>query len=148
MYSLAIVFHTALASHSGESSVKGVISPVICPRAEISALAERVIDDSPVENATAHNVQVVVSSILLVPFAYSAPTASPVTVRSISQIPVADTTSDRSAVAVRFIASVPSQLTHITAVPDCDRLISENATTYQALRGSIHPLEYHTGNPH
>lgn len=117
MYSLAIVFHTALASHSGESSVNGVISPVICPRADISALADRVITDSQVENATAHNVQVAVSSMFDVPFAYKAPTASPVTVSKISQIPVADTTSDNSAVPVRVISICQSQFTPITASP-------------------------------
>jgi len=148
LYSVAIVFHTALARPSGDSSVNGVISPVICPRADISALADRVIDDSPVEKATAQSVPVAVRSILLVPFAYKAPTASPVTVSKISQIPVEDTTSDKSAVAFRLIATFPSPLTHITAVPDCDRLISENHTTNPDLRGSIHPLEYHTGNPH
>lgn len=118
LYSLAIVFHTALASPSGDSSVNGVISPVICPRADISALAERVIDDSPVEKATAPSVPVAVRSILLVPFAYKAPTAFPLRVSKISQIPVEDTTSERSAVAVRLIATFPSPLTHITAVPD------------------------------
>ena len=148
MYSLAIVFHTALASPSGESSVNGDIVPVIYPRADISALADRVIDDSPVENATAPSVPVAVKSILLVQFAYNAPTASPLRVSTISQIPVEDTTSDKSAVAVRLIATFPSPLTHITAVPDYDRLISENHTTNPDLRGSIHPLEYHTGNPH
>ena len=117
LYSLAIVFHTALASPSGDSSVNGVISPVICPRADISALAERVIDDSPVVNATAQSVPVAVKSILLVPFAYKAPTASPVTVSKISQIPVADTTSDNSAVPVRVISICQSQFTPITASP-------------------------------
>lgn len=118
LYSVAREFHTALASHSGESSVNGVISPVIYPRAEISALADSVIVDSPVVNATAQSVQVAVKSILLVQFAYNAPTASPVSVSKISQIPVADTTSDKSAVAFRLIATFPSPLTHITAVPD------------------------------
>ena len=75
------------------------------------------ITDSQVENATAQSVQVAVKSIFDVPFAYKAPTASPVTVSKISQIPVADTTSDRSAVAVSSIKILPSPFTHITAFP-------------------------------
>ena len=118
LYSVAREFHTALASHSGDNSVNGDIVPVIYPRADISALADRVIGDSPVVNATAQSVQVAVKSILLVQFAYNAPTASPLRVSTISQIPVADTTSDKSAVAFRLIATFPSPLTHITAVPD------------------------------
>ena len=118
LYSVAREFHTALASHSGDNSVNGDIVPVIYPRADISALADSVIVDSPVVNATAQSVQVAVKSIFDVPFAYKAPTASPVSVSTISQIPVEDTTSDKSAVAFRLIATFPSPLTHITAVPD------------------------------
>ena len=128
-------FHTALASPSGDNSVNGDITQVICPRADISALADNVIEDSHVEKATAPSVHVPVSSILLDPFAYKAPTASHVRVRSISQIPVEDTTSDKSAFAVSSIRIFPSQFTPITAVPACDRLISENDTIYHAFRG-------------
>lgn len=129
LYSLAREFHTALASHSGESSVNGDIVHVINPRADISALAERVTEDSHVVNATAQSVQIPVSSISDTQFAYKAPTESPVSVRRISQIPVEDTTRESSALAERVIDDSPTQFTPITAFHVPDRLISVNATT-------------------
>lgn len=63
LFSDARAAHTAFASHSGESSVNGLIDPVINPSAEMSASAERVTKDSPVENATAPRVPVAVKDI-------------------------------------------------------------------------------------
>lgn len=67
LYSVASESHTAFARPSGDSGVNGDISPVIYPRAVISASAVSVIVDSPVENAMAHNVPDPVSVILASP---------------------------------------------------------------------------------
>lgn len=117
LYSLAREFHTACASHSGDSSVNGLIVPVINPRADISAVAFIVIEDSPLPNAIAQSVPVADKSILQDPIAYKAPTASPVPVIVIVHSPVADTTSDKSAKPVNVISICPSPFTHITAFP-------------------------------
>lgn len=117
LYSLAREFHTACASHSGESSVNGLIVPVIYQRADISAVAFSVIDDSQLPNAIAPSVPVADRSILQDPTAYKAPTASPVPVIVTVHSPVAETTSERSAVAMREISICPSPFTHITAFP-------------------------------
>ena len=69
LYSFAREFHTALASHSGDSSVNGLIVPVIYQRAFISAVAVSVAVDIPVENATAPSVPVAVRSIFADQFA-------------------------------------------------------------------------------
>lgn len=148
LFSFASADHTAFARFSGDSSVNGVISPVIYPIADISASAVRVMFDSQVENATAQRVPVAHNTISEVPVPYKAPTDCPVRVSTILQIPVEDTTSDKSAFAVSCIKLSPSPFTHITAVPFPVRFISEKATTYPDFLGSIQPVLYHTGSPH
>lgn len=120
MFSLARADHTALASHSGDSSVNGFIDPVINPRADISAVQFRDIVLVPVPKAFAHIVPVADSVMALVPAQYIDPINSPVAVTTISQVPLAETTSDRSPRAVSVIQQVQSQFTPITGLAVLD----------------------------
>jgi hypothetical protein len=114
LFSLARADQTAFASHSGESGVNGFISPVICQRADITAVGDTVIVDTHVQKAFAPIVPFAVTSISLVQEAVSDPITSPVGVITISQVPFDDTTSDRFHNAVTTTSHVPSQFTHIT----------------------------------
>lgn len=67
LFSVAKACHTACANHCGESSVNGVIIPVIWPRAVISASAVILINDSHVEKAIAHNVPIPVNITVELP---------------------------------------------------------------------------------
>lgn len=65
--SVASESHTAFASHSGDNGVNGDISPVIYPRAVISASAVKVTVDAPVEKAIAQSVPLPVSVAVELP---------------------------------------------------------------------------------
>jgi energy-converting hydrogenase Eha subunit A len=76
--------------------------------------------------------------MLLVPAQYIVPIVCPVAVTIILQVPADDTTSDRSASAVSVISQLPTPLTHITGLAVLFSTLSEEATIYQAVLGSIH----------
>lgn len=127
LFSLAIADQTAFASHSGERGVNGFISPVICQRADITAVGDTVIVDTHVQKAFAPTVPFAVSDISLVHDAVSDPITSPVAVTTISQVPFDDTTSESSHNAVTTISQFPSQFTHITGFAVLDVVFSEYA---------------------
>lgn len=148
LYSLASVFHTACASHCGDSGVNGDISPVINPSAVIVAVAVSIVCDVPLENAIAHSEPVPVSEILLEPVQYNAQFAFHDSVIVIQHVQFHDTTSDNCAFADNVIIDSPIAFTHITAAPFASSWFSENHTMYQDFLGIIHQLVYPVGNHH
>lgn len=149
LYSVASESHTAFASHSGDNGVNGDISPVIYPRAVISASAVMVTIDSQVENAIAQRVPVPVNVAVAFPAPYRAAAISPHIDKVIVQSPVADDIRDSSADHESTIVVSQSPLIPITAVPDCPSCISEKPTTYPATLGNIHQFcQYPVGSHH
>jgi hypothetical protein len=139
LFSVARADHTALARPSGESSVNGFIEPVINHFAAILAFQARDIEPCQLPNAIAPTVPVADSVILLVPAQYIVPIVCPVAVTTILQVPFDDTTRDKSAIAFNIIGQVPTPLTHITGFAVLFSTLSEEATIYQAVLGSIQP---------
>lgn len=148
LFSLARDDQIALANHSGESSVNGFISPVMCHIAEIVADPLRFILLVPDQNALAHISPVAKNVISNVPTPYITHKVCPVAVMVTSHIPLADTTSDNTHTITVVAETSQDIFIPLTAFHNPSSRLSENPFRYPAVRGSIHPEEYHTGNPH